>query len=156
MEGRIVLVKLLCKDTANARIGVFSPCIAFRVAGSPGNSFYSSTLVNSGDLMQSTSSITTCLGKQRNICIGRHAINPSVKSAGHYFFLSIVLQAFRAGIVFFSQKILILFVTSLSIYPTKDNTFDKCQSSCAYKFIQTHPSFINVTNLWACLFYYSS
>lgn len=39
MEGRIVLVKLLCKDTANARIGVFSPCIAFRVAGSPGNSF---------------------------------------------------------------------------------------------------------------------
>ncbi|XP_045025719.1 uncharacterized protein LOC116915350 isoform X1 [Daphnia magna] len=36
MEGRIVLVKLLCKDTANARIGVFSPCIAFRVAGSPG------------------------------------------------------------------------------------------------------------------------
>jgi hypothetical protein len=40
MEGRIVLVKLLCKDTANARIGVFSPCIAFRVAGSPGNSFF--------------------------------------------------------------------------------------------------------------------
>lgn len=62
MEGRIVLVKLLCKDTgtcpllrlslrlkrvyhhspcllnptANVRIGVFSPCIAFRVAGSPG------------------------------------------------------------------------------------------------------------------------
>ena len=36
MEGRIVLVKLLCKDTANTHIGVFSPCIAFRVAGSPG------------------------------------------------------------------------------------------------------------------------
>ena len=36
MEGRIVLVKLLCKDTANTHVGVFSPCIAFRVAGSPG------------------------------------------------------------------------------------------------------------------------
>ena len=38
LEGRIVLIKLLCKDTSNAGIGVFSPCIAFRVAGSPGKS----------------------------------------------------------------------------------------------------------------------
>ncbi|KAK2727516.1 hypothetical protein QYM36_008114 [Artemia franciscana] len=36
LDGRVILVRLLCKDTANARIGVFSPCIAFRVAGSPG------------------------------------------------------------------------------------------------------------------------
>lgn len=42
MEGRIVLVRLLCKDTANQRIGVFSPCIAFRVAGSPGKAAFAS------------------------------------------------------------------------------------------------------------------
>lgn len=36
LEGRIVLITLLCKDVANARVGVFSPCVAFRVAGSPG------------------------------------------------------------------------------------------------------------------------
>ncbi|XP_067002355.2 uncharacterized protein sha [Anabrus simplex] len=40
MEGRLILVHLLCKDVGTAAVGsqdqtLFSPCVAFRVAGSP-------------------------------------------------------------------------------------------------------------------------
>ena len=85
MEGRIVLVKLLCKDTANARIGVFSPCIAFRVAGSPGNSFYfipypKIFLSISGDAMNL---IHYRLSPSKMICIARHAMGSSLQSLGY-------------------------------------------------------------------------
>jgi len=36
LEGRLVLVHLLCKDSAKGRRKLFSPCISFRIAGSPG------------------------------------------------------------------------------------------------------------------------
>ncbi|XP_071537928.1 uncharacterized protein sha [Panulirus ornatus] len=37
-EGRLVLVKLICRDAAQHNTPVFRPCLAFRVAGSPGAS----------------------------------------------------------------------------------------------------------------------
>ena len=37
VEGRLVLVHLLCKHTGRTARRLFSPCIAFRVAGSPGS-----------------------------------------------------------------------------------------------------------------------
>lgn len=96
MEGRIVLVKLLCKDTANARVGVFSPCIAFRVAGSPGNSFLFLQQQKQQQQLQqqqpNSLSVAADAGRfkgddamelihyrlvsQKNICIGQHARNP--------------------------------------------------------------------------------
>jgi len=36
LEGRLLLVNLLCKDTGGTDTDLFSPCIAFRTAGSPG------------------------------------------------------------------------------------------------------------------------
>ena len=36
LEGRLLLVHLLCKDSAKGRRKLFSPCISFRIAGSPG------------------------------------------------------------------------------------------------------------------------
>nr|XP_045624756.1 uncharacterized protein LOC123774467 [Procambarus clarkii] len=38
VEGRLVLVTLICRDAAQPDTPVFSPCLAFRVAGSPGGS----------------------------------------------------------------------------------------------------------------------
>lgn len=36
MEGRIILVHLMCKDASAAdEPKIFTPCIAFRVAGNP-------------------------------------------------------------------------------------------------------------------------
>lgn len=35
-EGRLVLVSLICRDAAQPSTPVFRPCLAFRVAGSPG------------------------------------------------------------------------------------------------------------------------
>ncbi|XP_069943489.1 serine-rich adhesin for platelets isoform X1 [Cherax quadricarinatus] len=35
-EGRLVLVTLICRDAAQPNTPVFRPCLAFRVAGSPG------------------------------------------------------------------------------------------------------------------------
>ncbi|ROT76235.1 hypothetical protein C7M84_005189 [Penaeus vannamei] len=35
-EGRLVLVTLICRDAAQPSTPVFRPCLAFRVAGSPG------------------------------------------------------------------------------------------------------------------------
>ena len=35
-EGRLVLVTLICRDAAQPATPVFRPCLAFRVAGSPG------------------------------------------------------------------------------------------------------------------------
>ncbi|XP_042210800.1 uncharacterized protein LOC121858418 [Homarus americanus] len=37
-EGRLVLVTLICRDAAQPNTPVFRPCLAFRVAGSPGGS----------------------------------------------------------------------------------------------------------------------
>ena len=36
LEGRVVLVQLLCKEAARTNRKLFSPCISFRIAGSPG------------------------------------------------------------------------------------------------------------------------
>ena len=36
IEGRLVLVRLLCKDAGNDMRARFSPCVAFRVAGTQG------------------------------------------------------------------------------------------------------------------------
>ena len=35
-EGRLVVVSLICRDAAQPATPVFRPCLAFRVAGSPG------------------------------------------------------------------------------------------------------------------------
>ena len=89
MEGRIVLVKLLCKDTANARIGVFSPCIAFRVAGSPGktlnsfDSFTNSSLDEDDDAMDLSLHPFTRLLRRAFASSGTpsaHPCNPRAKS----------------------------------------------------------------------------
>ena len=89
MEGRIVLVKLLCKDTANARIGVFSPCIAFRVAGSPGktlnsfDSFTNSSLDEDDDAMDLSLHPFTRLLRRAFASSGTpsaHPCNPQAKS----------------------------------------------------------------------------
>ncbi|KAK7075184.1 hypothetical protein SK128_011134 [Halocaridina rubra] len=37
-EGRLVMVSLICRDSAQPDTPVFTPCLAFRVAGSPGAS----------------------------------------------------------------------------------------------------------------------
>ena len=78
MEGRIVLVKLLCKDTANARIGVFSPCIAFRVAGSPGNSFDFIPYPYQKSPCRFRNLIHYCLSLSKMICIASHAMGSSL------------------------------------------------------------------------------
>ena len=36
LEGRLVLIHLLCKDLGRKENSLYSPCISFRVAGSPG------------------------------------------------------------------------------------------------------------------------
>ena len=36
IEGRLVLVRLICKDDGDATRALFSPCVAFRVAGTQG------------------------------------------------------------------------------------------------------------------------
>jgi len=36
LEGRLVLIHLLCKDSVKGKRKLFSPCISFRIAGSPG------------------------------------------------------------------------------------------------------------------------
>ncbi|KAF0290475.1 hypothetical protein FJT64_001226 [Amphibalanus amphitrite] len=36
LRGRLVLVRLLCKDAASALRARFAPCLAFRVAGTQG------------------------------------------------------------------------------------------------------------------------
>ena len=36
LEGRLVLVHLLCKDSVKGKRKLFSPCVSFRIAGSPG------------------------------------------------------------------------------------------------------------------------
>ena len=38
LEGRLALVSLLCKEGTGARRNIFSPCVSFRIAGSPGKS----------------------------------------------------------------------------------------------------------------------
>ena len=35
-EGRLVLVSLICRDTSVPETPLFHPCVAFRVAGTPG------------------------------------------------------------------------------------------------------------------------
>ncbi|CAL4193306.1 unnamed protein product, partial [Meganyctiphanes norvegica] len=37
-EGRILLIRLICRDSARPDMPLFSPCLAFRVAGMPGGS----------------------------------------------------------------------------------------------------------------------
>jgi len=36
LEGRLLLIHLLCKDTGQQSTRLFAPCISFRIAGSPG------------------------------------------------------------------------------------------------------------------------
>lgn len=38
LEGRLALVSLLCKEGAGGTRNIFSPCVSFRIAGSPGKS----------------------------------------------------------------------------------------------------------------------
>merc|ERR1719510_1376462 len=38
LEGRLALVSLLCKEGTAGRRNIFSPCVSFRIAGSPGKS----------------------------------------------------------------------------------------------------------------------
>ena len=38
LEGRLALVSLLCKEGTGAGRNIFSPCVSFRIAGSPGKS----------------------------------------------------------------------------------------------------------------------
>lgn len=40
MEGRLILVHLMCKDANGAeQHKIFTPCVAFRVAGNPSKTF---------------------------------------------------------------------------------------------------------------------
>ena len=36
LEGRLLLIHLLCKHTAQQSRRLYAPCVSFRIAGSPG------------------------------------------------------------------------------------------------------------------------
>lgn len=52
LEGRLLLIHLLCKDTGQQSTRLFAPCVSFRIAGSPGLKIVPKTEVLSATLTE--------------------------------------------------------------------------------------------------------
>lgn len=58
MEGRLLLVSLMCKDMSDNAVqsSIFTPCVAFRVAGTPSKFILTSFNLN----LQPTKNLKIC------------------------------------------------------------------------------------------------